>query len=322
MSLKSKLLIRISSHTDTFFSGESLAQEFAVSRAAVWKAIHALQNEGHAIESSSRGYRYLPDNDLLNPDIIRSCCPEISFPLYVFDSIDSTNNYAKSIASAADTHGTLVIANHQTAGRGRRGHTFFSPENCGLYLSLIIKPHSRVQEMLKITVAAAVAAVEAIQQTSHARPKIKWVNDILIDSKKTCGILTEASIDLESGGMDWAIMGIGFNVYEPEGGFPEELKSIAGPIAPRRQRDLRSRIAAAFLKNFHQVCADLESGGFAEEYKRRSFLIGQPITVIRGGSTRPATACGIDGECRLLVRYEDGSSEALSSGEVSVRPAS
>ena len=114
-------------------------------------------------------------------------------------------------------------------------------------------------------------------------------------------------------------MGIGFNVYEPEGGFPEELKTIAGPIADTRQRDLRSRIAAAFLRSFYDVCQELETGGFAAEYKARSFLIGQPIHVLRSGETRLATAYDIDEECRLLVRYEDGSTEALSSGEVSVR---
>ena len=315
VNLKSKLLIRMSSHTDTFFSGESLARELNVSRAAVWKAIHALQNEGHAIESSPRGYRYLPDNDLLNPDIIYSCCPEISFPLYVFDSIDSTNNYAKSIASAADAHGTLVIANHQTAGRGRRGHTFFSPENCGLYLSLIIKPHSRVQEMLKITVAAAVAAVEAIQQTSHAQPRIKWVNDLFIGKRKIAGILTEAISDFESGDLDAIIIGIGINVRKTE--LPEDIESIAGAINDPSLS--RSRLAAVLWQRLLYWTKHLEDPQLMEAYRRYSLLIGHAIIYEINGEKRSGTVESINDQGNLVVLDDANEKTILTSGEVSVK---
>ena len=315
-----------------FVSGNAIAAELGITRAAVWKCIRQMEAEGYRFEVTRKGYRLSEDSDALSENNLRHYLGDASrlYEVEVLSTVDSTNTYLKRMAhelKAAKGDGDgpwrAVVASSQNAGRGRMGRTFVSPAGSGVYLSVFLTPRLSAQQAVRITTAAAVAACRAIEACVPDRqPKIKWVNDILIDGKKTCGILTEASIDLESGGMDWAIMGIGFNVYEPEGGFPEELKSIAGPIAPRRQRDLRSRIAAAFLKNFHQVCADLESGGFAEEYKRRSFLIGQPITVIRGGTTRPATACDIDGECRLLVRYADGSTEALASGEVSVRPIS
>ena len=315
-----------------FVSGSAIANRLGVTRAAVWKCIRQMEAEGYRVEVGKKGYRLSEDSDALSENAVLRYL-DAAAPLYeveVLQEVDSTNTYLKRKAHALKAAGgdgdgpwRAVIASSQNAGRGRMGRTFVSPAGSGVYLSVFLTPRLSAQQAVRITTAAAVAACRAIEACVPDRPpKIKWVNDILIDGKKTCGILTEASIDLESGGMDWAIMGIGFNVYEPEGGFPEALKTIAGPIALKRQRDLRSRIAAAFLKSFYEVCADLESGGFAEEYRRRSFLIGQPVTVIRSDALRPAMACGIDDECRLLVRYEDGSTEALSSGEVSVRPIS
>lgn len=314
-----------------YVSGNAIADKLGITRAAVWKCIRQMEADGYGIESTRKGYRLSDDSDAVSKNAVLRYLGDRAalYDVEVLEEVDSTNTYLKRLANELkaiqrdpDAPWRAVIASSQSAGRGRMGRTFVSPAGTGVYLSVFMTPRLSAQQAVRITTAAAVAACRAIEACTDRQPKIKWVNDILIDGKKTCGILTEASIDLESGGMDWAIMGIGFNVYEPEGGFPEELKTIAGPIALTRQRDLRSRIAAAFLKSFHDVCADLDSGGFAEEYRRRSLLVGQSILVLRGGDTRPATACDIDGECRLLVRYEDGSTEALSSGEVSVRPVS
>ena len=331
MNARQQISTLLENAGDAFVSGNAIADRLGITRAAVWKCIRQMEAEGYRIEVAKKGYRLSEDSDALSENNLRRYLGAAA-PLYeveVLQEIDSTNTYLKRLApqlkankGAPDAPWHAVIAGSQNAGRGRMGRTFVSPAGTGVYLSVFLTPRLSAQKAVRITTAAAVAACRAIEAcVPNRQPKIKWVNDILIDGKKTCGILTEASIDLESGGMDWAIMGIGFNVYAPEGGFPEALKPIAGPIALSRQRDLRSRIAAAFLKSFHEVCADLENGDFAAEYKRRSFLIGQPITVIRGDALRPATACDIDDECRLLVRYEDGSGEALSSGEVSVRAA-
>ena len=319
-----------------YLSGNAIAEELGITRAAVWKCIRQMEEEGYRVEVTRKGYRLSEESDAISKNAVLRYLGDAAplFKVEVLSEVDSTNTYFKRMAPELKAAGgrdatpwRAVIAGSQSAGRGRLGRTFASPAGSGVYLSVFLTPRLSAQQAVRITTAAAVAACRAIEactagESPERQPRIKWVNDILVDGKKTCGILTEASIDLESGSMDWAIMGIGFNVYEPEGGFPEELKTIAGPIALTRRRDLRSRIAAAFLESFREVYTDVESGSFAEEYKARSFLIGKPVYVIRNGEARPATACDIDDECRLLVRYEDGSSEALSSGEVSVRPAS
>ena len=335
MNAKLQIAALLEETGQEYLSGTAIAEELGITRAAVWKCIRQMEEEGYRFEVTRKGYRLSEESDAISKNALLRYLGDAAplFDLEVLSDVDSTNTYLKRMApqlkavgnsEAAPWH--TVIAGSQSAGRGRMGRSFVSPSGSGVYLSVFLMPRLSAQQAVRITTAAAVAACRAIEaciagESPQRQPCIKWVNDILVDGRKTCGILTEASIDLESGGMDWAIMGIGFNVYEPEGGFPEELKTIAGPIALNRQRDLRSRIAAAFLKSFRQVYAGLESGGFAEEYKARSFLIGKPVYVLRGGASRPATACDIDDECRLLVRYEDGTSEALSSGEVSVRPA-
>ncbi len=269
-------------------------------------------------------------SDDLTEGSIRKYLGELSdiFEPEVFQIIGSTNTYLKEKAAEAQKSGKpdqlkewhTVIASGQSAGRGRLGRSFSSPAETGLYLSVLLRPRIAAERAVGITTAAAVAACRSIEACTGGQAQIKWVNDIFMRGKKVCGILTEASVQPNSGRLDWAVMGIGFNVYEPQGGFPEELREIAGPVAEKRQPDLRSRIAAVFLREFRALCRDLESAGFAEEYRERSFLPGRKISVLRGGTVRPATALDIDSECRLIVRYEDGSTEALSSGEVSVRP--
>ncbi len=336
MNAKQQVSALLEEAEQEYLSGNTIAKELGITRAAVWKCIRQMEEDGYRVEVTRKGYRLSEESDALSKNAVLRYLGDAAplFDLEVLSEVDSTNTRLKRIAPELKAAGgseaapwRTVIAGSQSAGRGRMGRSFASPAGSGVYLSVFLTPRLPASRAVRITTAAAVAACRAIVACTagngpERQPCIKWVNDILIDGRKVCGILTEASVDLESGSMDWAIMGIGFNVYEPEGGFPEELKTIAGPISLTRRRDLRSRIAAAFLKSFHEVYADLENGSFTEEYKARSFLIGRPVYVIRNGEARPATACGIDDECRLLVRYEDGASEALSSGEVSVRPAS
>ncbi len=271
----------------------------------------------------------ITEQDVIREDIIRSCLAEDAdlFDLEIFPEITSTNTYLKEKAALAQRSGDpdslrtwhTVIASAQTAGRGRLGRTFASPAGTGLYMSVLLRPETGAGTAARITTAAAVAACTAIESCTEEHPRIKWVNDVFVRGKKACGILTEASVRPETGRLDWAVMGIGFNVYEPSGGFPAELREIAGAIAEEKRPDLRSRIAAAFLRAFYRLCSDLENADYAEEYKRRCFLIGREINVISGDSVAAAKALDLDSECRLIVRYADGSTAALSSGEVSVR---
>ena len=320
MNTKQQVAALLEQGGSEYISGSAIAQSLGLTRAAVWKCIKQLEEDGYIIESAKRGYRLGSLSDAISEGSVRQYLGEYAsaYSLEVLSSVDSTNSYLKRKAAELPAW-HAVIASGQSAGRGRLGRSFVSPVNTGVYLSVLLHPDLPAEKAVRITTAAAVAACFAIEECTDEEPSIKWVNDVFVRGKKTCGILTEASIDLESGGLDWAVMGIGFNVYEPEGGFPEELKDIAGPIARTRERDLRSRLAAAFLKAFYDICQDLSGSRFAEEYKKRSFIIGKHINVIRSGQARPAEALDIDEECRLIVRYDDGSTEALSSGEVSVR---
>ena len=321
MNTKDRIALMLEEAGDELISGSALSEEMGLTRAAVWKCIKALCAEGYDIKSCRRGYRLGPDNDALSENLIKRYLGDLSdiYELEVFSEIDSTNDHLKRTIPKT-WH--AAISSCQTAGRGRRGRSFISPAKTGLYLSVMLRPQSTAEIATKITTAAAVAACCAIEECTDEKPLIKWVNDVFVRQKKVCGILTEASLDLESGMPEWVIMGIGFNVYEPEGGFPDDIKHIAGSITSERTRDLRSRLAAAFLRRFYDICSDIENTDHSEEYKKRSFLIGRDVDVISGEKNKAAHVLDIDENCRLIVRYKDGSEEALSSGEVSVRPKS
>ena len=332
MNTKQQIAALLEQSETEYLSGSAIAEALGLTRAAVWKCVKQLESEGYDIVSTKKGYRLGDRTDVLSEGLIRkylnlSAAVDPAAPDYadrisleVLSSVDSTNNYLK-VKAAETPSWHAVIASQQTAGRGRMGRSFVSPADTGVYLSVLVRPDLPAQEALKLTTASAVAACLAIEECTGSEARIKWVNDVYVNGRKACGILTEASIDLESGGLDWAVMGIGFNVYEPEGGFPEEIRGIAGPITTEHSKDLRSRIAASFLRHYYDIVELGRLDGFAEEYKKRSFIIGERVNVLRGGASRPAKALDIDEECRLMVEYEDGTQEALSSGEVSIRPA-
>ena len=234
--------------------------------------------------------------------------------IQAFESLDSTNNYLKKLASGGAAEGTVVIADEQTAGRGRMGRSFSSPAGTGLYMSVLLRPHIAAESALLITTAAAAAMAEAIEDVSGRRTGIKWVNDILIGGRKVCGILTEAAFSVETGSIDYAVLGLGVNIREPEGGFPEELRSIEKP-----GKDMRNRIAAGFLTRFGEYYSDLEGRRFYSPYLSRLVLIGKKINVIKPSGTETAKAVGLDRDFRLEVEYPDGRTELLSGGEVSTR---
>ncbi len=239
----------------------------------------------------------------------------------VCDAVDSTNALALRRAAAGEPEGLAVAASSQTNGRGRMGRGFFSPDGSGVYLSLLLRPRAGA-DVMGITAAAAVAACEAIEENTACAPAIKWVNDILIGGRKVCGILAEARALPSAGGAGCAALGIGMNVYAPPGGFPEELRGVAGFIAEQKIAGLRDALCAGFLNSFmaRYARAGEQKEPLAGAYARRSALTGKRVTVLRGGEGRAALVLGTDGECRLLVRYDDGAREALDSGEISIRP--
>ena len=215
-----------------------------------------------------------------------------------------------------------MVAAAQTAGRGRRDHTFFSPPDTGLYLSFLVRPQLSAKDALLLTTCAAAAVALAIEDCAGVPAEIKWVNDVFCRGKKVCGILTEGALDLETGGLQYAIVGIGVNCFPPEGGFPEDLPEAGSVFAERPQGiEGRSQLAGAILNHFFEFYPNLAQRPFFEDYRKRSLVLGKEITVLEGNQTRTALALDLDQDFSLRVREADGTERTLSSGEVRVRPA-
>lgn len=240
---------------------------------------------------------------------------------------DSTNNIAKRLAAEGCPAGRAIVANGQTAGRGRLGRSFYSPRGSGLYISIVLRPCGEVAKPELITTAAAVAVCRAIESLTGRQPAIKWVNDVLVDGKKVCGILTEGGTS-QSGPLSWAVLGIGINLAEPQGGFPPDIAAVAGAIYPAGQdgclppADLPERMAAAVLNHFAQlyISPSADPSTIIQLYKSLCTTPGRRVAVIKGQNRRQAVALRLDDALRLVVRYDDGTEEALAFGEVSVRP--
>lgn len=231
--------------------------------------------------------------------------------------VTSTNRLLRERAAAGAPEGATLLAESQTKGHGRFDRRFFSPSHTGLYLSVVLRPSLPAEQMALITPAAAVAVARALETVAGKQAGIKWVNDVYLEGRKVCGILTEAAVS--GGRVDYAVLGIGLNVYAPEGGFPPELQAVAGAVAERSTPGLRDALAAAILNEFWRLYTALPQSDFMAEYRRRSVVVGRKVTVCRGGTETPATALDIDENGHLLVRYETGATETLGSGEISLR---
>ena len=323
MHTKEQLLALLENHRGQFFSGEEIARRLELSRTAVWKAVKTLRAEGYPIEAvQNRGYCLSAESDVLSAQGVAKylgpACAGLT--LEVLPTVGSTNEAARARAIAGAPEGLVVLAMQQTQGRGRQGRSFFSPPDTGVYLSLVLRPRQyAAAQAVRLTTMAAVAACEAIEAVSGEAAGIKWVNDIFVRGRKACGILTEASFSLENGLPDYAVLGVGINVYPPAGGFPPELAEIAGFVFPEPQTGGKNRLAAAFLNRFMDSYA--QPGDYAQRYRSRSLAIGKPVQVLFPSGPKPAVALDVDEDCHLVVQYPDGTVQRLSSGEISVRLA-
>lgn len=235
--------------------------------------------------------------------------------------IDSTNNRAKALALAGAAQGTLVIADRQSAGRGRFGRKFHSPQGVGAYLSIVLRPRVDADQAAMLTPMAAVAVARAIEAVADVRASIKWVNDVYIGDKKVCGILCEAGLDAQGAQMQYVVVGVGVNVGAAR--FPDELKNIATSISNECGENIdRNRFIAELLNQMNLLYSDFEIGvcqGFVQESRSRSNVIGRNVLVLRGGESYPARAVDIDDHGSLIVQRVGGEVETLHSGEVSLR---
>ncbi len=323
MSTKDTVLALFEKNKGFFISGERIAEELNISRTAVWKAVKKLQSEGYEIKAvTNRGYCLDKESDVLTVNGIRSHLDENCKSLRpeVFVRVDSTNSICAEKAKGGESEGYVAVAGTQSAGRGRRGKAFFSPAESGVYMSILLRPVGLTEnQVLHFTTMAAAAVSEAVEALSGKKTEIKWVNDIFIDGKKVCGILSEASYGIETGKLEYVIVGIGINAYEPTEGFPVSIADIAGCVFDKPETGLKNRLAAEVLNRFMAYYRCLPDTPYSDEYIKRSMVTGKDIIVFRNGESVRAHVLGIDEEFGLKVRYEDGSVEILRSGEISIR---
>ena len=318
MSTKSKVLESLETNKPNFVSGEKLAQNLGLSRSAVWKAIKTLEREGYKIDSSTRkGYRLLDVNDLLSEEGIRLHLNNKQGDIFVFNKTASTNLEAKKLGIEGYKNGTIVVADEQIQGRGRFGRTFISPKGKGIYLSLIVKPlNMNIEEVSFSTILTVVGVMRALKKFTDQKIKIKWVNDLYVGTKKISGILTELVSDIESGNVDFIVVGIGININAKESDFPRDLRKIATSI--NVGNFTRNEIIAEITNEVLNVFENFNKTDIIEEYKKNQLLIGKIISYEKDGLIKTGIAKDISSEGCLVVEV-DKKIEKLNSGEVSVQ---
>lgn len=309
-----------------YVSGEQIRKKLGISRTAVWKSIEKLRQDGYIIDSvTNKGYLLSSATQKLRKSEILAHLPE-NFPwkesIECFDSIDSTNNRAKLLAGSGAPGGTVLIADCQTGGRGRRGRTFLSPSGVGVYLSVLLRPECAPGELMHLTCAVAEAMCDAIEEAAGFRPGIKWTNDLVYGRKKLGGILTELSLEAESGQIQYAVVGIGINCCQSAQDFAPEIRDMAASLSQCSGKPIdRNLVAAAMVKALYRMDQVLLCGQEAimDRYRADCITLGQEISLIRGDSVRHGKAVGITADGALTVVFDDGSSENVNSGEVSIR---
>ncbi len=317
MSIKEDVLRILENNKGEYISGQQLAEQMDVSRNAIWKAVSKLKEEGYGIESiTNKGYCLMQSADILSGEMISAYCSPAA--LYYYDEIDSTNEEAKRLATKGAPHGTLVVANKQTMGKGRRGRSFYSPADTGIYMSMLIRPDLEFSESVFVTTATSVAVARAIENVYGLDAQIKWVNDVYLNGHKICGILSEAVTDFESGTIDNIIVGIGVNVKTED--FPDDIADRAGSLIDSSLSDgSRSRLAAEIYNQFMQLSDALPDKSFMSEYKSRSMVIGKRIRYTKKSEWLNGIAADIDEQGGLVVDSETEGRIVLSSGEITIR---
>ncbi len=321
MAVREAVLRAIREGQGQWVSGEVLSKDLNVTRTTIWKHIKTLQSEGYAIESSpKKGYRLSLFPDILSPEEVRAGLQTTVFGqehyLY-FKEIDSTNNFAKQLAAEGYPEGTVVIAESQRAGRGRRGRQWHSEPGQGIFMSLILRPSLPVRELSRITMFIAVAIVDTLNQAG-IKAGIKWPNDVLIDGRKIAGILTEAVTDMD--GIEYIVTGIGLNVNTLIEDFPEEFRGIATSVREEAGRSVpRIELLQELLQKLEDRYQQLISGGFneiLEKVRSLSLVIGHDIKFDSVNGVTTGRAIDIDNNGFLMVRDAMGNIHHVMSGEI------
>ncbi len=322
MSNRTKLLKELKKNTGSFISGETLSNMLGISRSAVSKHIAVLKESGYIIDSTPKvGYRLSKTTNLMLPDEIREGLKTrvlgqadiIHYPL-----IDSTNNQAKTLAINGAPEGTLVVAEAQSAGRGRKGRTWFSATDDGICLSLILRPSIPPGEISQITLMTAVAAAEALLEATDIDVTIKWPNDLLINGKKLAGILTEMSMEMDA--IDYIIIGLGMNVNTDISVFNGEIQDIATSLYIESSiQHSRVDIIQLFLQQFEKYYLEVQTHGFSsiiKRWKKLSNILGQYVTVDVSGKKIRGFVDDIGEDGVLILKDDEKKIHRILSGDV------
>lgn len=306
-----------------YLSGEELSRELGITRAAVWKAVEALRHQGYEIEArTGRGYCLKATQERLGQREIAAYLGQERLNWQVCGEVDSTNSLCKRLAMEGAPDGTAVIADCQSAGRGRRGRSFQSPAGLGLYFSILWRPEVPPQALLSLPALGAVAACRAIEDVCGVRPEIKWPNDLVFHGKKLGGILTEMAMENESDLVEYVVLGIGINVGQRREDFTGEVADMASSLEVELgQKVSRPRLAAALLRQMDKLRLEAlySPEQWLAEYRRSCLTLGAQVQIIAGAQRSTAMALDVDEEYGLVVCRADGTVETVRSGEVSVR---
>lgn len=323
MSVKEQVQKLLEENRDKSLSGQEIADRLGVTRAAVWKAVNALKKEGYQIEAANnRGYVLAQESDVLSESGIRIELEERyrDSEIHVYKEIDSTNQEVKRRAIDGAPERMAILAEQQSAGKGRKGRGFYSPAGTGIYMSVLFRPTvEQSKDVVLITTAASVAVCRAIRTVLGEEPEIKWVNDVYFRGKKVCGILTEAVSDFESGHIGTVVVGIGINYRVPDNGFPKEIRDIAGAVCGEDRMVPRNTLVAAILNELYSLYEGLSKRTFIEDYRKLSNVIGKKVRFTSGESWVEAKALDVDQDGGLVVELENGETQVLRTGEITLR---
>jgi BirA family biotin operon repressor/biotin-[acetyl-CoA-carboxylase] ligase len=330
--MKAEILTLLRERAD-YVSGQELCERYGVSRTAIWKAVEGLKKEGYEIEAvRNRGYRLMEGTNPENTEIFgrnelssRMKTQWVGQPVYFYETIGSTNTQARTLSEQGAPHGTLVVADMQTAGKGRRGRVWESPAGSNLYFTLLLRPDMEVGRAPMLTLVMAMAVAEGIRQIAPGEAdkiRIKWPNDIVIEGKKICGILTEMSLSVEQGSIDHVVIGVGINVKPQQ--FPAELADKATSLCEGlgkavSRTELLVSVCKAFETYYEQFLKTGDLTGLQEEYGRLLVNKDREVCVLDPKGEYSGIARGIDNRGQLLVDLPDGSRKTVYAGEVSVR---
>lgn len=317
MKTKDQILKILSERQDSIVSGEVLAETIGVSRTAIWKAIKGLQENGFEIETVAQKGYILNDGNRLNPQLIYSYLDNQGIQVETFDELKSTNQLAKERASQqGNNEPLLIVANGQTGGYGRFGRDFESPEDTGIYMSYLLRIDQPIKDVGQLTTATAMAVSYALENKLNIQPQIKWVNDIYYQNKKVCGILTEAVTDIETQQVTSLVIGIGLDFKTDITKLSTDLRDRVGSLVAESGDVTRNELIAEITNQFMTIYQDYQSGGFMDDYRKRSLVIGKTVTLKSGHQEITGVVETISDSGQLIFRNGDGQVTKYMAGEI------